>query len=91
MKALHKLVMTSAAYKRVSAANAAALAKDPANDLLSHFNRRRLEAEEIRDASLQVSGELNLKTGMAIRQSSSDPGRDVRHDRQPRQQLECFA
>jgi len=63
MKAMHKLIMTSAAYKRVSTANAAALAKDPGNDLLSHFNRRRLEAEEIRDASLQVSGELNLKTG----------------------------
>jgi hypothetical protein len=63
MKAMHKLIMTSAAYERVSTANAAALAKDPANDLLSHFNRRRLEAEEIRDASLLVSGELNLKTG----------------------------
>ena len=50
--------MTSAAYKRESNANAAALAKDPANDLFSHFNRRRLEAEEIRDASLQVTGEL---------------------------------
>jgi len=63
MKAMHKLIMTSAAYQRASTANAAALAKDPANELLSHFNRRRLEAEEIRDASLQVSGELNLKTG----------------------------
>ena len=30
---------------------------------LSHLNRRRLEAEEIRDAALQVSGELNLKMG----------------------------
>ena len=63
MKAMHKLIMTSAAYQRASTPNAAALAKDPANDLLSHFNRRRLEAEEIRDASLQVSGEINLKAG----------------------------
>jgi len=61
MKAMHKLIMTSDAYKRDSNANAAALGKDPANDLLSHFNRRRLEAEEIRDASLQVTGELNMK------------------------------
>jgi hypothetical protein len=63
MKAMHRLIMTSAAYKRVSNANAEASAKDPANDLLSHFNRRRLEAEEIRDSSLQVTGELNLKMG----------------------------
>ncbi len=63
IKAMHRLIMTSAAYKRDSNANAAASEKDPANDLLSHFNRRRLEAEEIRDASLQVTGELNLKMG----------------------------
>jgi len=63
LKAMHRLIMTSDAYKRDSNANAAALAKDPANDLLSHFNRRRLEAEELRDASLQVTGELNLKMG----------------------------
>ncbi len=63
MKVVHRLIMTSAAYKRDSNPNAAASSKDPANDLLSHFNRRRLEAEEIRDASLQVTGELNLKMG----------------------------
>jgi Protein of unknown function (DUF1553)/Protein of unknown function (DUF1549)/Planctomycete cytochrome C len=63
VKAMHKLIMTSAAYRRSANANAAALDKDPANDLLSHMNRRRLEAEEIRDASLQVTGELNLKMG----------------------------
>ena len=39
--------------------------KDPANTLLSHFNRRRLQAEEIRDAVLQVSGNLNLEMGGA--------------------------
>ena len=37
--------------------------KDPANRLLWKFNRRRLEAEEIRDAMLAVSGRLNLKAG----------------------------
>jgi hypothetical protein len=63
IKAMHKLIMTSAAYKRSANVSDAALVKDPANELLSHMNRRRLEAEEIRDASLLVTGELNLKMG----------------------------
>ena len=37
--------------------------KDPENKLLWRFNRRRLEAEEIRDAMLAVSGQLNAKAG----------------------------
>ena len=41
----------------------AARDKDPENELLSHMNRRRLEAEELRDASLEVTGELSLKMG----------------------------
>ena len=36
---------------------------DPENRLLWHFSRRRLTAEEIRDAMLAVSGRLNLKPG----------------------------
>src|SRR5262249_2190362 len=36
---------------------------DPGNDLLSYFPTRRLEAEEIRDSILAVSGELSPDTG----------------------------
>src|SRR4030095_3497643 len=36
---------------------------DPENKLLWRFNRKRLQAEEIRDAVLAVSGELNQKAG----------------------------
>jgi hypothetical protein len=36
---------------------------DPGNDLLWRFNRRRLAAEEIRDAMLAVSGDLDLSPG----------------------------
>jgi hypothetical protein len=63
MKALHKQVMLSSAYRMSSAANAVALAKDPNNDLFWRFDMRRLTAEEIRDAILQVTGQLNLKMG----------------------------
>jgi hypothetical protein len=63
IKSMHKLIMMSAAYRRSANVSGVALEKDPANELLSHMNRRRLEAEEIRDASLEVTGELNLKMG----------------------------
>ena len=63
LKAMHKLMMTSQAYRRGSAAPEAARQQDPANALLSHMSRRRLQAEEIRDSVLQVSGALNLKAG----------------------------
>ena len=63
VKSMNKLIMMSDAYKRGSNASDSARAKDPANELLSHTNRRRLEAEEIRDASLAVTGELSFKTG----------------------------
>jgi hypothetical protein len=65
MKSMHKLVMTSDAYRWSADPSAAARERDPANLLLSHFNRRRLQSEEIRDAVLQASGNLNLKVGGA--------------------------
>ena len=63
IKSMHKLIMLSDAYRRGSNPSESARQKDPANTLLSHYNRRRLQAEEIRDAVLQVSGSLNLKMG----------------------------
>ncbi|NNJ27376.1 PSD1 and planctomycete cytochrome C domain-containing protein [Alienimonas chondri] len=60
-KRLHKLIVTSAAYRRSSGPNAAAAAADPLNDLFWRFDPRRLTAEELRDASLAVTGELNLE------------------------------
>ena len=39
---------------------------DPENRLWSHFNRRRLEVEAIRDAILAVSGNLDLKMGGSL-------------------------
>ncbi len=59
LKPLHRLIMTSRAYQMSSAGNERALAIDPTNDLFWRFDMRRLDAEEIRDAALAVTGQLN--------------------------------
>ena len=69
IKQMHRMILNSSTYKQSSApavtpARKALVAdKDPENKLLWRFNRRRLEAEEIRDAVLAVSGQLNTKAG----------------------------
>lgn len=65
LKALHRLLMTSEAYRRSDrpADPEAAAERDPGNELLSYFRPRRLAAEEIRDAMLAASGELNREVG----------------------------
>jgi len=63
MKSLHRLIVTSSVYRQESAQNAASEAIDADNQFLWRMNRRRLEAEEIRDAILAVSGKLNGEMG----------------------------
>jgi hypothetical protein len=54
--------MLTDAYRRSSALNAKAAEADPENALLWRYPRRRLEAEAMRDAIMQVSGGLDLTT-----------------------------
>ncbi len=65
LKRMHKLLMTSSTWKQSydSPGFAAGQEKDPENKLLWHSGRRRLEAEELRDAMLAVAGRLNTKMG----------------------------
>jgi hypothetical protein len=63
IKALHKLIMTSATYTQSSLDRAEAIAIDPDNRLLWKQNRRRLEFEPLHDATLAVSGQLDPKLG----------------------------
>jgi hypothetical protein len=63
LKRMHKLIMTSNAYRMSSKGDPKALAVDGANALLWRFNMRRLTAEEVRDSILAVTGKLNLKAG----------------------------
>ncbi|MHC4875054.1 MAG: PSD1 and planctomycete cytochrome C domain-containing protein [Planctomycetota bacterium] len=63
LKQLHRLIVTSAVYRQSSAPNDRSLAIDEGNRLLWRMNRRRLEAEPLRDAFLTVSGQLNPQMG----------------------------
>ena len=65
IKYVHKLIMSSQAYQRSSSHPdlEQVKQKDPENKYLAWFQPRRLEAEEIRDAMLLVSGELNPAIG----------------------------
>jgi hypothetical protein len=65
LKALHRQILLSNTYQQASESpiEKAAAATDPENKLLWKFSRRRLTAEEIRDAALSVAGRLNVKTG----------------------------
>lgn len=61
MKALVRLMVTSATYKQSSKVSPEKLEKDPQNYLLSRASRTRLGAEQIRDQALAVSGLLSEK------------------------------
>ncbi len=66
MKPLHRLMVTSQAYRRDSVAGAAPQAlRDPENRLLWRMNPRRMEAEVVRDGLLAVAGGLDLTMGGA--------------------------
>jgi hypothetical protein len=62
-KALHRLLVTSSTWKQSSQITAEQLQIDADNRWLSRMPRRRLTAEELRDAVLAVSGRLNPEMG----------------------------
>lgn len=63
LKALHRLLVTSAVYRQSSAHVEAAAKVDGDNRLLWRMNRRRLDAESLRDAVLATSGRLDRRMG----------------------------
>jgi hypothetical protein len=91
IKAVHRLVMLSSAYQMSTAHNERAAAIDPENRLLWHASRRRLAAEEIRDAILAVGGGLDLSMGGTLLPNKSHTYvtstasvNDVKYDNQRR-------
>ena len=65
LKSVHRLIVLSETYRQGcdSAHVSDATISDPENRLLWHFPRRRLTAEQLRDAMLMVSGRLNRAAG----------------------------
>ncbi len=67
MKDIHRLIVTSDAYKRASdvdpARSSLEIAADPGNARLWHFPLRRIEAEPIWDAVFAAAGDLDLTVG----------------------------
>ena len=59
MKTMHRLIMTSSAYRQSSRFDPAIHQADPDNVLLSRMPMRRLEAEALYDSILKVAGSLD--------------------------------
>lgn len=69
IKWLQREILLSAVYRESVEESREAHDKDGANRLYSHFNRQRLDAEELRDSMLFAAGDLDLK-------DTSGPSRD---------------
>jgi hypothetical protein len=61
IKSLHRRIIDSKTYRLASGQDAANLAIDPGNRWYWRFDRRRLEAEAIRDALLATAGNLDRR------------------------------
>ncbi|HMO66480.1 MAG TPA: DUF1553 domain-containing protein, partial [Verrucomicrobiota bacterium] len=77
LKALHRLILASAAFQQASspAPGSAARARqlDPDNRLLWHYPRRRLDLEAMRDSLLASSGRLDPRMGGRPEDLEADP------------------
>ena len=63
LKPLHRLIVTSSVYRQQSQSNALAEQVDSSNTLLWRANRRKLDAEALRDSLLFVAGKLDDRMG----------------------------
>ena len=63
VKAMHRLIVSSATYRQASRRRPDAELADPQNRLLAWFPRVRLPAEQIRDGALAAAGQLSTRIG----------------------------
>ena len=74
IKAMHKLMMLSSTYQTSSDADPKTMEADGENRLLAHFNRQRLDVEEIRDSMLAIGGTLDLTMGGTLQKGFGTDG-----------------
>jgi hypothetical protein len=65
VKAMHRLIMRTRAYQMAAGDDPVDDRADPKNEFVWRFDRRRLDAEEIRDSMLSVAGDLDPAMGAA--------------------------
>ena len=63
MKRIHRLIVTSATYRRASSVKEPLPDSDPENRLLSRMNRRRMDFEAMRDSTVFVGGGMDERQG----------------------------
>ncbi len=80
VKEMHRRIMLSNAYRMSSLASAEAATRDPSNQWLSHFNRRRLDVEELRDGMLAIDRSIDMAMGGTM-QSGFGTDRENSNDR----------
>ena len=78
LKAMHRLIVTSATYRQSSEHRPDAAQKDPRNHLLARQNRLRVEAEIVRDLALSASGMLVGEIGGPSVFPAQPPGAVIR-------------
>jgi hypothetical protein len=78
LKAMHRLMVTSATYRQSSTPPAKTLEADPDNTLFGRMFRRRLEGEAVRDALLAASGRLDRRVGGPSVYPDLPPGLETR-------------
>ena len=69
VKAMHRLIVTSATYRQASKASAGLIQRDPENRLLARGPRFRLPAELVRDNALAIAGLLTDADRRAVGQA----------------------
>jgi hypothetical protein len=86
MKAIHRMILTSAVYRQSSQRSPDAVEQDADNRYLSGASVVRLNAECIRDAMLKLSGQLNPQMGgppvkqfLEVKASGMRPEADYQH------------
>jgi cytochrome c553 len=79
LKKLHREIMLSATYQQTArrALDGQAALVDPNNKYLWRFSPRRLDAEQVRDAMLVASGELDLTAGGPSQEANTSPRRSI--------------
>jgi len=83
VKKMIRIVMLSSAYQMSSEHDTAAYAKDPDNRTFWRMNRRRLEAEAVRDAMLALSGQLDRTFGGSLTTTNNVPMVDLSMNQPP--------